>query len=148
MYQSSYSKVLGTQTLFTAEAQSGSVHIYYNNVIYSNEPNKNDWSIRTKVNDGKTVYIIHNTLIGYGRIQGADCSGYLYNNLVYGMHSSGGYADNFSSMGSPATRANNLVLLKMGILTVCLELQKIIHYLQHQHIQQAGMVFYKEVHRP
>ena len=86
MYQSSPYKVLGTQTLFTAEAQSGSIHIYYNNVMYCNEPNKNDWSIRTKVNDGKEVYIIHNTLIGYGRIQGADCPGFLYNNLFYGMH--------------------------------------------------------------
>ena len=59
MYQSSPTKVLGTQALFTQEANSGATHVYYNNVIYANEPNKNDATIRTKANDGKTVYNIH-----------------------------------------------------------------------------------------
>jgi len=109
MYQSSQSKVLGTQTLFTQEAHSGSKHVYYNNVIYANEPDKNDWTVRTKANDGKTVYIINNTVYGYGRIQGSDAPGYLYNNIFYGKHTKGAYGDTFSSMGSPAYRANNLV---------------------------------------
>ena len=109
MYQSSQSKVLGTQTLFTQESHSWGLHIYYNNVIYANEPAKNDWTIRTKSNDGKIVYIINNPVIGYGRIQGSDAPGYLYNNIFYGKHTTGSYGDAFSSLGSPAARENNLV---------------------------------------
>jgi hypothetical protein len=107
-YMGSVYKGIGTQVLFTAEVfDRAGTHVYYNNVIVRNVPNAYDWAIRTAGNDGKIVYIINNTFFGYGRVQGADCGGFLENNIFYAHK---GYQWNsFSSFGNPVTRSNNLI---------------------------------------
>jgi len=113
LYMENQYKGIGTQVLFTAEVfDRPGIHVYYNNVIIRNVPNAYDWAIRTKGNDGKTVYILNNTYIGYGRVQGADCTGYLENNIFYAFP--GSKWDSFSSIGASAERSHNLVYDENG----------------------------------
>jgi hypothetical protein len=107
-YQGNNYKGVGTQVIFTAEVfDRPGIHVYYNNLIIRNVPNAYDAAIRTKGNDGKIVYILNNTFFGYGRVQEADCGGYLENN-IFSVYP--GYKwDSYSSFGTPVTRLNNLV---------------------------------------
>ena len=107
-YQENKYKGVGTQVIFTAEVfDRPGIHIYYNNVIIRNVPNAYDAAIRTKGDDGKIVYILNNTFLGYGRVQQADCNGYLENN-IFSVYP--GYKwDSYSSFGSSATISNNLI---------------------------------------
>jgi len=101
-------KTLGTQVLFTENANSGN-HVVVNNVIVRDAPNATDAAIRLKSGSGSsfTGTIVGNSFIGNGRIINSSVASTIKNNAFYGLPSTA-TNEAFYITGSGSSVSNNI----------------------------------------
>lgn len=101
-------KTLGTQILFTENANSGN-HVVVSNVIVRDCPNATDAAIRLKSGSGSSFVgtVAGNSFIGNGRIINSSVKATIKNNAFYGLPSTA-TNEAFYITGSGSSVSNNI----------------------------------------